>query len=194
MTNDRGESHARTGEPGLLATRLLHSGRVVTVNEDEVRYPDGTTGHLTVVRHPGASAIVPFLSNPLGANPTVLLIRQYRHAAGGFLLEVPAGRLDAGESPEACAARELAEETGCTAGVWRRLTTIHTTPGFSDERIHLFAAWDLTAGAHQREADEFIEPTPMALAEALKRIETGEISDAKTALALLFAAGFIRNE
>lgn len=183
-----------SGTAGLIATRLLHSGRVITVNEDEVRYPDGTTGHLTVVRHPGASAIVPFLSDPLGEAPMVLLIRQYRHAAGGYLLEIPAGRLDAGESPEACAVRELAEETGCTAGKWKRLTTIHTTPGFSDERIHLFAAWDLKAGNKRHEADEFIETMLMPLADALARIETGEISDAKTAIALLFAAGYIRNE
>jgi len=179
-----------TEPPGTIKSDRIYSGRVISLDEDTVRFPDGSTGTLAVVRHPGASAIVPFLSDPRGENPTVLLIRQYRHATGGYLFEVPAGRLDAGEKPEDCARRELLEETGCTAGQFEHLTTVVTTPGFSDERIHLFMATELRQGEAKKEADEFIEPLPMLLSEALSKIEKGEISDAKTVLALLFAAGF----
>lgn len=143
-----------------------------------------------MIRHPGASAVVPFLSDPAGDDPQLLLIRQYRYAAEGYLYEIPAGRLDPGESPEACAIRELREETGCTAERVERLFTMYTTPGFTDERIHLFLATGLTAGEHAREADEFVETVPMPLSRALAMIEGGEIQDAKTALGILYAAGF----
>ncbi len=177
----------------LISSRLIHHGKVIRVEEDQVRFPNGTTGALDIVRHPGASAVVPFLSDPAGVDPTILLIRQYRHAAGGWLLEIPAGRLDVGETPDACAHRELLEETGCTCERLVPLTTILTTPGFSDEQIHLFAAVGLTNGAVRHEPDEFIEPQAMRLADALEKVKTGEIRDAKTALALLFAAGFLAN-
>lgn len=173
-----------------LSRRRIHDGRVITLDEEAVRFPDGSTGTLDVVRHPGASAVLPFLGDPAGDDPPVLLIRQYRHAAGTWLLEVPAGRLDAGEDPESCARRELAEETGCTARQMDRMTTILTTPGFSNERIHLFIATGLTRGEAAREADEFIEPVMLPLSEALRRIANGEIVDAKTIVAILFAAGF----
>lgn len=176
--------------PNTIATRRIYSGRVIALDEDDVRFPDGSTGTLAVVRHPGASAVVPFLGDPTGDDPTVLLIRQFRHAANGYLIEVPAGRFDAGETPAACAARELLEETGCTAGQIAPMTTMFTTPGFSDERIHLFMATDLRQGQANRESDEFIETVTMPLSGALAMIEKGEICDAKTVVALLFAAGF----
>ena len=179
-----------TDSPGVVTSNSIYTGRVISLNEDVVRFPDGSTGSLAVVRHPGASAVVPFLSDPLGRDPTVLLIRQYRYAANGYLLEVPAGRLDAGETPEACARRELLEETGCSAGTIAHLTTVFTTPGFCDERIHLFMASELRQGIAKREADEFIESVTMLLSEALERIEKGDIVDAKTIVALLYAAGY----
>jgi len=177
----------------LISSRTIHQGKVIRVDEDQVRFPNGTTGALDIVRHPGASAVVPFLSDPAGNDPTILLLRQYRHAAGGWLLEIPAGRLEPGETPEACANRELLEETGCTCERLVPLTTILTTPGFSDERIHLFAAIGLTHGAVRHDLDEFIEPQAMRLVEALEKVKSGEIRDAKSALALLFAAGFLAN-
>lgn len=167
-----------------------YSGRVISLDLDEVRFPDGTTGELEIIRHPGASAIVPFLTDPAGDDPQVLLLRQYRYAAGGMLYEIPAGRLEAGELPETCARRELHEETGCTAESLMPLTVMFTTPGFTDERIHIFLATGLTRGEPKREADEFIEVIVLSLADALAMIERGEIQDAKTALGLLFAAGF----
>ena len=145
-----------------------------------------------MVRHPGASAVVPLLGD-LDDDPEVLLIRQYRYAAEGYLYEIPAGRLDPGEAPLACAHRELAEETGYTAARVEHLFTMFTTPGFTDEKIHLFVATGLVAGEAKREADEFMELAPTKLSRALSMIEQGEIQDAKTALALLYTAGFRLN-
>ena len=174
-----------------LESKRVYSGRVIDLDVDSVRFPNGSTGQLEMIRHPGAAAVVPFASDPHGPDPTILLIHQYRYATDGSLFEIPAGRLNPGEDPRVCAERELLEEVGVKAGRVERLTTIWTTPGFTDEKIHLFWATDLTAGQHAREADEFIEVTPKPLSEALQLIRSGVISDAKTALALLFVAGFI---
>jgi ADP-ribose pyrophosphatase len=182
---DRGEE-----KPGRVKSRRAYTGKVISLDVDTVRFPDGSVGELEMIRHPGASAVVPFLSDPLGADPQVLLIRQYRYAAEGFLLEIPAGRLNPGEDPQDCARRELKEETGCSAEQVEQLFTMYTTPGFTDEKIHLFMATGLVAGETRHEADEFLDLEPMLLSKALEMIEAGEIKDAKTALGLLFAAGF----
>jgi len=174
-----------------LDSKRIHTGRVINLDVDTVRFPDGSKGELEMIRHPGAAAVVPFASDPRGDDPTVLLIQQYRYATGGTLIEIPAGRLNPGEDPRVCAQRELLEEVGVKAGRVEPLTTIWTTPGFTDERIHLFWAADLTAGTHAREPDEFIEVMPTPLSEALQLIRDGVISDAKTAVALLFVAGFV---
>ena len=143
-----------------------------------------------MIRHPGASAVVPFLGDPRSEDPQVLLIRQYRYAADGYLYEIPAGRLNSGEDPRDCASRELQEETGCTAAQFDYLLTMYTTPGFTDEKIHLYMATGLVSGETKHEADEFLELYPVLLSRALAMIEAGEIRDGKTALGLLFAAGF----
>jgi ADP-ribose pyrophosphatase len=173
-----------------ISTARKYTGRVISLDVDTVRYPDGTTGDLEIIRHPGASAVVPFLSDPAGADPQLLLLKQYRYAVGGYLREIPAGRLEPGELPEACARRELLEETGCSAKSLTVLTSMYTTPGFTDERIHLFLASGLTRGEARREADEFMELETVSLRDALDMVKRGEIQDAKTALGLLFAAGF----
>lgn len=185
----------RTRVPGerpreMQSTHELYRGKIITLGRDTVTFPDGTVSDMDIARHPGASAIVPFLSGPMGDEPQILMLRQYRYAAGGYLYEIPAGRLDAGETPLQCAARELKEETGCTADHIEPMTSILTTPGFTDEVIHLFMATGLTMGQHHREADEFADNVIMRLSEALERISQGEITDSKTALALMFAAGF----
>jgi ADP-ribose pyrophosphatase len=177
-------------EPGQIASRRVHTGRIVNLDVDTVRFPDGSTGELEIFRHPGASAVVPFLTDPAGDDPQLLLIKQYRYAAGGYIYEIPAGRLDGDEDPAACARRELAEETGCTAERVERLTTIVTTPGFCDERIHLFMAIGLTMGETAHEKDEFLTVERVTLSRALEMIERGEISDSKTVCGLLFSAGF----
>jgi ADP-ribose pyrophosphatase len=157
--------------------RFLRFGR------EQVRLPNGREVELDIVRHPGAAAVVPFLTPD-----EVLLIRQFRHAAGGHILEVPAGKLDAGESPELCARRELEEEAGRRAGRLEQLGWIYTTPGFTDEVIHLFAAFELEPTPTRHQPDEVIELVPMPLSEALRRVWEGEIPDAKSALALVHAA------
>lgn len=177
-------------DTGKVTSRRVYDGKTINVDLDTVRFPDGKTGELEMVRHPGAAAVVPFLSDPAGDDPQVLLLKQYRYAADGFVIEIPAGKLDAGEPPEECAHRELLEETGCSADRLERLTTIYTTPGFTDERIHLFMASGLTAGETAHEEHEFITPLRLPLSEALAMIERGEITDSKTVCGLLFAAGF----
>ena len=174
-----------------LASAQLYEGRIITLDRDTVRFPDGSvTNEFDIVRHPGASAIVPFMSDPAGDDPQLLLLRQYRYAADGYIYEIPAGRLDEGERPEQCAARELKEETGCSADQLTLLTTMFTTPGFTDEVIHLFMATGLTHGESNREADEFADVVIMGLAEALTLIQSGQIVDAKTVVGILYAAGF----
>jgi ADP-ribose pyrophosphatase len=178
-----------TDSPRLDSVRV-YSGRILNLDIDRVRFPDGSQGELEMVRHSGASAVLPFASDPSGEDPQLLLIRQYRYAAERFLYEVPAGRLDPGEAPLECATRELLEETGCRAARVEFLTTIFTTPGFTDERIHLFMASGLTRGESSREVDEFIEVVTRPMSEVLRLIEAGEIVDGKTIVAVLFVAGF----
>lgn len=175
-----------------LASRRIYTGKVINLDVDQVRFPDGSTGQLDIIRHPGAAAVVPVASDLGSADPTILMLRQYRYATGGELWEIPAGRLaHPGEPPEACARRELEEEAGVTAGALQRLTTVWTTPGFTDEAIHLFVASDLTATAHAREADEFIDVVPRALSEVLEMIGRGDVCDAKTVVGILYMAGYL---
>jgi ADP-ribose pyrophosphatase len=188
-----GEGDAKaTGEigPGKVGSRRIHTGRIITVDTDTVRFPDGSIAELDMVRHPGASAIVPFVSDSDAHDPELLLIKQYRYAAEQYLYEIPAGRLDPGEAPEHCAARELREETGCTARRLDFLFTMYTTPGFTDERIHVFMATGLERGETAHEADEFMTIESMPLSRALQLIEDGQIKDGKTALGILYAARF----
>jgi ADP-ribose pyrophosphatase len=159
-----------------------YRGRSLCVWADEVELPNGRRVTLDVVRHPGAAAVVPFVGDE-----DVLLIRQFRHAAGGMILEVPAGKLAAGEDPAVCAARELEEEAGQRAGRIERLGEIWTTPGFTDERIHLFAR-SSSSRSLSVWADEVIEVLRVPLVRALELVWSGELSDAKSALALLHAA------
>lgn len=179
-------------EPGRIDGRSIHRGRVVDLYVDTVRFPDGSTGELEIIRHSGAAAVLPVLSDPQGEDPQILLIRQYRYAASGTMLEVPAGRPDEpGEDWEDCARRELEEETGLIAGQLTYLTTIYTTPGFTDEQIRLYMATELTQGSTSFDPDEFVEPVVLNLSDALERVRSGEISDAKTICTLLYAAGFL---
>lgn len=191
VTSAELEARARGAKSDAqISTERIHEGKIINVDRDRIRYPDGSEAEVDIVRHAGASAVVPFLSDPEGEDPQILLLRQYRYAADGYLYEIPAGRLDPGEAPADCAARELREETGCTAKQMEPLITMVTTPGFTDERIHLFMATDLTHGEAAREADEFADVVVMRLSEALELIQRGEIVDGKTALGILYAAGF----
>jgi ADP-ribose pyrophosphatase len=179
-------------KPGLIERTPIHKGRIVDLSMDTVRFPNGKTGQLEMIRHSGASAVLPVLSDLDADDPQILLIRQYRYAAGGYLLEVPAGRPDKeGEDWEVCARRELQEETGLAAEQLIKLTAIYTTPGFTDEKIHLFIAIGLTTGETSLDEDEFLDTVTMPMSEALEKVRTGEITDSKTICTLLYAAGFL---
>jgi ADP-ribose pyrophosphatase len=173
-----------------ISSKRVYSGRVINVDIDTVRFPNGSTGELEMVRHPGASAVIPFLTDPDSGDPQILLIKQYRYAAGDFIYEIPAGKLDGDEDPKECARRELREETGCTATRIEHLYTFYTTPGFTDETIHAFMATGLTRGEVEHERDEFMSLETVTLSRALELIKSGELKDAKTALAILYVAGF----
>jgi len=170
------------------SSRRLYTGRVISLDLDTVEFPNGTVGDLEMIRHPGASAVVPFLDDMDSTDPRILLIRQYRYASGGYLYEIPAGRLDAGETPSDCAHRELREETGYSAASVTPLTSFFTTPGFTDERIHIFAATGLTAGSASLESDEILELRPTPLGRAVEMVKSGEIIDGKTMIGILLAA------
>ncbi len=176
----------------LLASTRRYAGRRISLDLDTVRFPDGSTGTLEMVRHPGAAAVVPFLDPPGAADPRVLLIRQFRHAADGVLWEVPAGTLDAGEGPERCARRELREEAGVEANALRHLTTVFTTPGFTDERIHLYAATGLRRVGASPERDEFLEVHEVRWSAVGRLIGGGEVRDAKSLVALMYVQCFLR--
>ena len=160
-------------------TKNIYTGKVVTLNIDTVMLPNGVTIDLETVRHPGAAAVV-----PLKQNGTVVLIKQFRHAAGGFIYEIPAGKLSPGEDPMHCAARELEEEVGYVAGRLERLSSIFTAPGFTDEVIHIYKATGLTAGSQRLDRDEVLEVQEIPLEEAIKMIGSGTIRDAKTIIGL----------
>jgi ADP-ribose pyrophosphatase len=165
----------------LISTTRIHDGRIVKLAVDEVRLPNGHVVPLEIVRHPGAAAVV-----PVTTDGRVILVRQFRHATSGWLLEVPAGKLDRpGEPPEACARREVEEETGQRAGRLEPLGWIWTTPGFSDEKIWLYAAYDLTPTRASLQDDEVLTVETLPLAEAIGKAASGEIVDAKSVCALL---------
>jgi len=159
--------------------KQIYRGRVVTLNLETTTLPNGVTIELEVIRHQGAAAAV-----PLTGDGNVLLIRQYRHAAGGYIYELPAGKIDPGEEPLACAAREVEEETGRRASSITPMLSFYTTPGFTDEVIHLFLATGLSPGTQNLERDEVLEVVEMPLEQAIHRIADGTIRDAKTIIGL----------
>jgi ADP-ribose pyrophosphatase len=160
-------------------TKNIYTGIVVNLHVDTVTLPNGLTVDLEVVRHPGAAAVV-----PLKDDGTVVLIRQFRHAAGGFIYEIPAGKLHPGEDPTVCARRELEEEIGYRAGTLELLSSIFTAPGFTDEVIHIYKATGLSVGRQQLDRDEVLEVVEMSLPEAIRMIKNGEIRDAKSIVGL----------
>jgi ADP-ribose pyrophosphatase len=169
-------------EPRVRESRVVHRGRCGVFGVHSLELPGGHVVELELLAHPGASAVIPFL-----APGRILLIRQYRFAAGGPIWEIPAGKLDPGEDPQTCARRELAEETGYAAQRWMPLGRILTAPGFTDEIIHLFRAEELTAGPHSREPSELIELHEFSVDEVFAMVRRGEIYDAKTVVALYHA-------
>lgn len=165
-----------------LESREIFRGRTIRLDVDKVRLPNGKVMDFEMAHHSGAAAVVPLLPNG-----DVLLIRQYRYATGGWLLEVPAGKLDPGEAPEACAVRETEEETGYRPAELQPLGWIWTSPGFLDEKIWLFLATGCEPTQQNVGEDEVLEIERMPAREAIDKARRGEIHDAKSAIALLRA-------
>jgi len=163
----------------IHGTRRVFEGRVVNLRVDDVEYDNGARSNVEIVEHNGGVAII------VQPSPdTIVLVRQLRPATGQELWEVPAGKLERGEDPLACATRELLEETGYRCRSMRRLWSFFTAPGFCNERLYLFVAEDLTPGAAEPEATEVLQPREFKVKEAWAMVERDEIPDAKTQIAL----------
>lgn len=168
----------------MAEVKEIYRGRVVNLRQERVTLPSGVETTLDIMDHPGAAAIV-----AVDENGSVVLIRQYRHAASGYLWEIPAGTLDDKEEPKACALRELQEEAGVVAKSWSELGFIFTAPGFCNERIWIYLARELSSAEMHRDRDEVITDVKrVPLAEALAMVDRGEIVDAKTTVGLFRAA------
>ena len=176
-------------EAELLERKEIFKGRVVDLSVDQVSMPNGKTTELEIIRHPGAAAMV-----PLTEAGEVILVRQYRYATDGWLLEVPAGKLDEGEKPEVCAARELVEEVGMKPAEIVPLGWIWTTPGFTDEKIWLYLCRGLEPAHQDLQDDEILTVESRSLEEAVEMVRQGEICDGKSVCALLQAEAYLRFE
>jgi 8-oxo-dGTP pyrophosphatase MutT (NUDIX family) len=159
----------------LRKSRGVFTGRVIDVSVDTVTLPDGATVDLEIIRHPGGAAAA-----AVNERNEICLLRQYRHALGRWLWELPAGKLDGGEPPLVCARRELEEETGLTASEWRPLGGVVSSPGVFTEVVHLFLATGLSSGSARPETGEVFEIAWLPLQEAARRALAGEIDDGKT--------------
>ncbi len=166
-----------------VSRKTIHRGRAITFRIDTVRLPNGMLATREFIAHPGAVGIIPFVDRE-----TIVMVRQYRHPVGEVTLEVPAGKLDKGESVLACARRELAEETGYTAGKIRPLMNYWPTPAFSDEVLHLYVAENLKPGKMLTDEDEFLECTTLPFKKALRMVLDGELRDSKTIICILACA------
>lgn len=167
--------------------RNVFKGRVLTLNLEQVRLPNGRVAELEIAHHPGGAAVV-----ALDAEGRVCLLRQFRHAAGGWLTELPAGKLDGGEPPLECAQRELAEEAGAVARRWDKLGEFFSSPGVLTEVIHLYLARELTATDAQPEEHEVFEARWIPLDEAVDLAASGRLQDAKSVIGLLWAREKLR--
>ncbi len=163
--------------------KVVFDGKIIRLEHWNVKLPNGTIALREVACHPGASAVV-----PLDSDQNVIMVRQYRAPVHRLTLEIPAGKLDsADEDPFLCAKRELSEETGMEAESWTKLTVLDTTPGFCNERIHIYLATGLKQGQTHPDEDEFVATTRMPLSEAAARVMDGTLRDGKTALGILMA-------
>ncbi len=173
----------------LLKSEIVYPGRAFTVRRDTLRLPDNREHTFDIVVHIGSVIIL-----PLDGEGQLLFVRQYRHAAGTDLLELPAGTLDEGETPETCARREVREETGMAAGNMEHLGGFYLAPGYSTEYMHVYLATDLKFDPLQADEDEFLSVERFPLSDAIKMFERGEIQDAKSIAAILLAHRQLENQ
>jgi ADP-ribose pyrophosphatase len=162
-----------------IASRPIYDGKVIKLKVDEVELPNGKTATREIVNHSGAVAVMAITNDN-----RMVMVRQFRKPLERIIVEIPAGKLEKNEAPEACAKRELMEETGYTASGIRLLASFYTSPGFADEIIHMYRAEGLTGGEAQPDEDEFVELLHVTLEEAQNMIASGEIQDAKTIMAV----------
>lgn len=167
--------------------KMIYQGQILSFGIESLTLPNGTAIDLEILRHPGGAAIV-----ALDQQEQVCMLRQYRHAAGGWLWELPAGKLETGEQPQLTAARELVEEAGLQAGHWEKLGEVLVSPGYCDEIIHLYLARDLTKVPAQPQADELIEVHWIPFEQALEQVHDGTLIDAKSMLGLTLAGKYLQ--
>ncbi len=165
------------------SSREIFNGKIIRVRVDTVELPNGREATRECVEHPGAVAVI-----ARDDQNRVCLVRQYRYPVGEVLWEIPAGKLSPGEDPLECARRELLEEAGITAASWEKLYSYYTTPGFTDEVLHLYLATGLTRGDNQPDEDEVLDMEIIPYPEACAMMRRGEIKDGKTLIALLHLA------
>src|SRR5215203_3545585 len=168
-------------KPKVISTEKIYEGKVFDISIAEIQ--DGDIEYKReIVEHKGSAVIVPVF-----ADQTIALVRQYRHAAGEYLLEIPAGTLSEGEAPEIGAARELEEEIGVRAGNIEKLSEFYVSPGFLTEKMNLFMATDLSESVQNLDEDEFLSIERLSFDEAFEKIRNNEIQDAKTIIGLILA-------
>ncbi len=166
----------------------IYKGNIIDIYSQTVELPDGRTSTRDIVRHPGASVII-----PISDNKELYLVEQYRKPIDKITLEIPAGKLDKGEDPMSCAVRELKEETGLEAKNIKHIMSIHSTPGFSDEVLHMYVATGLREGQSAADEDEFISTIKLPIEKLIRMIISGEITDSKTIIGILLADKIIDN-
>lgn len=171
--------HQRNLDETFISSKVAFAGRLLKVNIDTVTLPNGRETTRELIHHPGAVGVVPILDDG-----SMVFVKQYRYPLGTVLYEIPAGKLDPDEDPDVCARRELSEETGYSAREWQKLTSIVTTPGFTDEVIHLYAARGLEKYAQHTDEDEFIDIVVLTPQQVKQMVLEGTIYDSKTLSAL----------
>jgi len=171
-----------------LSSEIVYQGGLLKVREDRVQLHDGREARREYIQHPGAVMIIALLDES-----TLLLERQYRYPLRRHFYELPAGKMETGEAPLRTAQRELVEECGYEAGSWRQLATLHPCIGYSDERLELYLARDLTHVGHALDDGEFLEVVPTSIAGALNRVRSGDITEVKTVIGLLWLEKITRS-
>jgi ADP-ribose pyrophosphatase len=171
----------------LIRSETLLKGRAFAIRRDFLKTPDGRETKFDIIEHGGSVIIV-----PVDSEGNLLFVRQYRHAAGMDLLELPAGTLEEGEDPALCAAREIREETGFAADNIQKIGDFYLAPGYSTEFMHVYLARDLRHDPLEADADEFLSLEKMSFAEAVQKAERGEMPDAKSLAALLLARSYLQ--